>query len=205
MPDAILSHCPRKEIPMPILTVADSKPLYKGRVFSLHRDTVALSEGAATTTIDVIRHPGASAVVPVSRNGRILLIRQYRYCLGQTIWEIPAGTVEPGETPMACARRELEEEAGVTADQWDSLTTLTPVPGYSDERIHLFVARGLTPAAQRLDPDEILEPRMVSWKSAIAMIRKGEIGDAKTICGIYLAREYLESRGEPMKSESDDN
>lgn len=178
---------------MPIMTVVDSKILYNGRVFSLHRDTVALSNGA-TTTMNVIRHPGATAIVPVSDGGRILLIRQYRYCLGQTIWEIPAGTIEPGETPMACARRELEEEAGVTAHRWDPLTILTPVPGYSDERIHLFVARGLTPAAQGLDSDEIVEPRMVSWESAMTMIQKGEIGDTKTICGIYLAREYLDGR-----------
>ena len=119
----------------------------------------------------------------------MLLIRQYRYALDTDIWEIPAGTCLPEESPLACARRELEEETGVTAGVWTALGEITPLPGYSDEVIHLFAARRLEPARQKLDADELLEVREVGVDAALAMIDAGTIRDAKTITGLLLAKK----------------
>ena len=160
--------------------------VHRGRVFEMHVDNVTLQNGV-TIDLEVIRHPGAAAIVPLTALGGVLLIRQYRYALDQDIWEIPAGTLNPGESPLACARRELEEEAGVTAGDWTALGELTPLPGYSDEVIHLFAARRLKTARQNLDADELLEVREVAFNTALAMIDDHTIRDAKTITGLLLA------------------
>ncbi|MDJ0721551.1 MAG: NUDIX hydrolase [Desulfobacterales bacterium] len=162
--------------------------VHRGRVFELHVDNVTLENGI-TLDLEVIRHPGAAAIVPLTARGGVLLIRQYRYALDEDIWEIPAGTRLPGESPLACARRELEEEAGVTAGIWTALGELNPLPGYSDEVIHLFAARRLEPARQKLDADELLEVREVGVDAALEMIDAGTIRDAKTISGLLLANK----------------
>ena len=165
----------------------ESTVVHKGRVFALHRDRVTLPNGNETT-LDLIRHPGASAIVPIPAEGRVLLIRQYRYAVGGSIWEIPAGTMEPGESPSRCARRELSEEIGVSAARWQKLGQITPLPAYSDEIIHLYQAQDLAPTTQRLDPDEVLEIHEFRMDQALEMIRTGIIQDAKTITGLLLAQ-----------------
>ncbi len=171
-----------------------SRRVYNGRVLDLDVDTVRFPNGRSGE-LEMIRHPGAAAVIPVltpdgSHDPQILLIRQYRYAAGGHIWEVPAGKLEPGESPEACARRELLEEAGATARRWDRLTTIYTTPGFTDERIHLFAARDLTvnPQETRHEPDEFLEVKPVAVRRALEMIRDGEIVDAKTIvCVLFYA------------------
>ena len=165
----------------------DSTLVHQGRVFALHRDQVTLPNGVATT-LDVIRHPGAAAIVPVTDRDHVLLIRQYRYAIDAYIWEIPAGTMEPGESPLACARRELIEEIGMSAQDWHKLGAIAPLPAYSDETIHLFRAQNLVPSEQDLDPDEIIEIHEFRFAETLEMIRTGRIRDAKTISGLMMAQ-----------------
>lgn len=167
-----------------------SRSIHRGRVFELRQDNVSLANGVIID-IDVIRHPGAAAILPVDGAGRVYLLRQFRYPLGEEIWEIPAGTLEPGESPLECARRELAEEAGLAAADWDPLGSITPLPGYSDEVLHLFLARRLTPAHADRDPDEMIAVQVVDFERALNMAHKGEIRDAKTIAGLFLAAPFL--------------
>lgn len=136
--------------------------------------------------LEILRHPGACAVVPLHDDGSVTLIRQYRHAAGGMIWEIPAGKLEPGEEPAACAERELGEEAGLTG-RLTHVSTIHTTPAFTDEVIHLYVATALKPVAMNLDHDEFLTPERMPLSQAIAMIRKGEITDAKTICGLFLA------------------
>ncbi len=162
------------------------RTLHRGRVFRLVRENVTLENGVVTE-LDVIRHPGAAAIVPFTAKDTVLLIRQYRHAAGGYIWEIPAGTVDPGESPLACARRELIEETGFSAERWVDLGEITPLPAYSDERIRLFGATELNPAKQHLDEDEILDVHEMPFEEALSMIQKDEIQDAKTISALFLA------------------
>lgn len=163
-------------------------PIHEGRVFKLRKENITLPNGI-TLDIDIIRHPGASAIVPISDVDEVVLIRQYRHAVGGFIWEIPAGTLNKGETPLACARRELVEETGFSAKVFHELGEIFPVPGYSDERIHLFLAKELGPAKQNLDSDELLEVHQVPFDEAIDMIKRREIVDGKTIAGLLLAEK----------------
>jgi ADP-ribose pyrophosphatase len=169
-----------------------SRRAYSGRVFDVDVDTVRFPNGQ-NGELEMIRHPGAAAVVPVltadgSDDPQILLIRQYRYAADGPIWEVPAGRLEKGESPEACARRELLEEAGATAKRWDALTTIYTTPGFTDERIHLFTARDLevNPQETRREADEFMEVKPVSVRRAIEMIRDGEIVDAKTVVAVLF-------------------
>lgn len=171
--------------------------IHRGRVFSLDRENVTLPNGV-TTDLDVIRHPGAAAIVPLAEGDAVLLLRQFRHAAGGELWEIPAGTLGPGETPLECARRELAEETGRDARDWQSLGEIVPVPGYSDERIHLFLASGLVPAKQHLDRDEIIEVHRLPFRRALEMIGEGAVRDGKTICGLYLARALMEREFSPV-------
>ncbi len=166
--------------------------LHQGRVFRLTRERITLPNGVSAD-LEIIRHPGAAAVVPLADEHTVLLIRQYRHAVGGYIWEIPAGTLDPGEEPLECARRELVEETGFSASSWHRLGETTPLPGYSDERIHIFLAAELTPEAQNLDGDELLTVRRTPLEEAVEMIYRGEIHDGKTLSGLLLARRHLES------------
>lgn len=159
--------------------------IYSGKVLILNRETVTLPNGQSTD-LEIIRHPGASAVVPVTDNGTILLIRQFRHAAGGFIYEIPAGKLHPQEDPRICAARELEEEIGYRADRLEFLTSIWTAPGFTDEVIHIYRGTGLHPGSQQLDPDEVLE--VVEWtlEKAIAGIQIGTIRDAKTIIGLQL-------------------
>jgi len=168
-----------------------SSTVYKNRVFTLMSENVTLTNGV-TTDLDIVRHPGASAIIPYTDRNTVVLIHQYRHAVGGSIWEIPAGIRDLGETPEACAERELIEETGYAAARWQKMAEITPVPGYSDERIHIFLARDLTAAIQNLDRDEVLEVHEIDFNAALGMIMSGHIVDGKTITGLLLARQWLE-------------
>jgi 8-oxo-dGTP pyrophosphatase MutT (NUDIX family) len=164
--------------------------LHQGRVFKLMRENVTLENGVVAE-IDMIRHPGASAIVSFSRPDTLLMIKQYRHAAGGFIWEIPAGTLDAGESPLACAKRELIEETGFSAENWITLGEITPLPAYSDERIHIFGATNLTPGKQHLDRDEILDVHEVPFDDALSMVRDNKIQDAKTISALFLANLHM--------------
>jgi ADP-ribose pyrophosphatase len=171
-------------------TVERRRTIHRGRVFSLDSERLSLANGTSVD-LDVIRHPGAAAIVPIAGHQSVIMLRQYRHAVGKVIWEIPAGTLNSGEEPLACARRELIEETGFSAAQWSLLGAITPVPGYSDERIHLFLARELSPARQHLDSDELLHVHEVPLSRALALIAEGKLQDAKTICALLMAAGRL--------------
>jgi ADP-ribose pyrophosphatase len=143
--------------------------------------------------LELIRHPGAAAVVPLlsdktSADPQVLLIRQYRYAADGTIWEIPAGVLEPGEDPVDCARRELQEETGATADHIEHLTSIYTTPGFTDEKIHLFLASGIHVSEPDTEPDEYIEVVARPLSAVLEMIKAGEIIDGKSIAALlYVA------------------
>ena len=171
-------------------TINGHMTLHQGRVFKLVSENYTLDNGV-TADMDFIQHPGAVAVVPLLSQGAVILIRQYRHAVREFIWEIPAGTLDSQESPMDCAKRELIEETGYSAGQWHQLGKITPLPGCSDERIHVFLASDLKPAAQNLDKDELLSVHRLPFKAALQMILTGEIQDGKTISGLFLASNWL--------------
>jgi ADP-ribose diphosphatase len=162
----------------------------KGRVFEFYSENITLPNGV-NIDMEVIRHPGAAAIVPLMDDRTVLLLKQYRHAVGGFIWEIPAGTLDPQEDADCCARRELTEETGYTARHFEKLAEITPLPAYSDERIHLFLATGLAKAAQNLDADELLSVHPLDLSRALNMITRGEIQDAKTITGLQLVAARL--------------
>ena len=171
-----------------------SATLHTGRIFSLMNENYTLDNGV-TSDMDFIRHPGAAAMVPMLNNLEVVLIKQYRHAIREFIWEIPAGTLDPKESPITCARRELIEEIGYSATDWHQLGTITPLPGCSDERIHIFLALDLKPAEQDLDDDEMINVHKMNLSEAMQMILAGEISDGKTISGLFLASHWLNRKG----------
>jgi ADP-ribose pyrophosphatase len=171
-------------------TINSRTTVHRSRVFNLIRENVTLENGVVTD-LEFLEHPGATAIIPMLNESRVLLIKQYRHALREYIWEIPAGTIDPQESVINCAKRELIEETGYSADQWQELGEITPVPGYSDERIHIYLATDLRPAKQDLDKDEIINVYEIDFDEAIEMIKKGKIQDAKSIAGLYLASNRL--------------
>lgn len=174
----------------------DRRPIHRGRVVDLSIDTVRFPDGS-TGELEMIRHSGAAAVLPIfgepgEDDPEILLIRQYRYAADGYLLEVPAGRPDQiGEDWESCARRELQEETGFTAEKLIYLTYIFTTPGFTDERIHLYLAYNLTPGENRLDQDEFIEIVRLRLSDAIQRIRSGEITDAKTICTLYLARDHL--------------
>jgi len=160
--------------------IHDRTIVHQGKVFTLVRENVTLENGT-TTDVEFIEHPGATAIIPFLDDSRILLLKQYRHALKKDIWEIPAGTLDPQEEIISCAKRELIEESGYSASGWHKLGEITPVPGYSNERIHIYLATKLQPAEQHLDADEVIQVQEVEFKDALEMIGKGIIQDAKSI------------------------
>lgn len=159
---------------------------FSGRVISVDVDTVRFPDGSQGE-LEMVRHPGAAAIVPVVQEGAdplILLIRQFRYAAAGPIWEVPAGTLDPGEAPLECARRELREETGADARRLEFLTTIFTTPGFTDERIHLFSAHELTVRDHAREADEFLEVHPHSLSTVLGMIRDGELRDAKSICAV---------------------
>jgi ADP-ribose pyrophosphatase len=180
---------------MPLL---ETKRAYTGKRISVDLDRVRFPDGSVGT-LEMVRHPGASAVVPfldpvASRDPRIVLIRQYRWAADQVLWEIPAGTLDAGEMPERCAERELREEAGVEAGELMHLTTIFTTPGFTDEKIHLYAATGLTPAPTAHEADEFIETHEVRWSEIGRMIRDGSIRDAKTMTALMWVNCFVVSR-----------
>ncbi len=159
------------------------KNIYSGKVVSLNIDTVTLPNGL-TVDLEVVRHPGAAAVVPMKDERTVVLIRQFRHAAGGFIYEIPAGKLHPGEDPLLCAARELEEEIGYRAGTLERITSIFTAPGFTDEVIHIYKATALTKTAQHLDRDEVLEIVELSLTDAMEMIEAGTIRDAKTMIGL---------------------
>jgi ADP-ribose pyrophosphatase len=157
--------------------------IYTGKVVTLNVDTVQLPNGV-TIDLETIRHPGAAAVVPIKDDGTVVLIRQFRHAAGGFIYEIPAGKLSPGEDPLHCAARELEEEVGYRASSFDLLSSIFTAPGFADEVIHVYKATGLIEGRQQLDPDEVLEIVEMPLSEAISRVEDGTIRDAKTIVGL---------------------
>ena len=175
-----------------------SKRLHTGKVISLDIDKVRFPDGS-TGELEMIRHPGASAVVPFLSDPRgedpqILLIRQYRYAAGGYLYEIPAGRLDKGEEPRDCAIRELKEETGCTAQQLDHLFTFFTTPGFTDEKIHVFMATGIVAGETKHEADEFLDLQPMLLSRALEMVEVGEIVDAKTALGILYAAGFRAGR-----------
>jgi ADP-ribose pyrophosphatase len=176
------------------MPLVSTERVYSGRIVNLDRDTVRFPDGSLGK-LEMLRHPGASAVVPFldepgSPDPRVILIRQFRHAADGYIWEIPAGRLDAGEPPETCAHRELEEEAGVQADKLEPLTTIYTTPGFTDERIHLFMASDLTSVAHRREPDEFMEIHERRWSEIGRMIRTGEIMDGKTLIALLFVQSF---------------
>ena len=167
-----------------------SRTVYKGRLLHVLEDEVTLPDGRGARR-EYVRHPGAAAIVPFLDAATVLLVRQYRYPLGRHFHEIPAGKIDAGETALQAAQRELKEECGCTAAEWVQLTTIHPCIGYSDERIELFAARGLTETGLAPDDGEFLESVPVKLDEAMRWLRDGLITDEKTIIGLLWADKFF--------------
>ena len=163
------------------------REIYRGKILNVFLETIVLPNGK-TKDREVVRHSGAAAMVPILDGGQVVLVKQYRHAVDGYLWEIPAGTLEHGESFVACAKRELVEEIGYQAEHLELLHEIFPAPGYTDERIQIFLATGLTADRQNLDDDEVLEVKSIAFDQALDMIVSGDIRDAKTITGLLLTK-----------------
>jgi ADP-ribose pyrophosphatase len=174
-------------------TRIDGEVVFKGKLLDVRRDTVRLPDGK-TGTREYIVHPGAVLIVPVLDDGRLVMLRQFRYPVNRVLIEFPAGKLDPGESPLATGRRELREEAGYEAAHWQPLGRIHSVVGYSTEAIEFYVAGGLTHVGAALDDGEFLEIGAMSLEEMLAALDRGEITDAKTVAALLLyARRLAES------------
>ncbi len=167
--------------------VLGSRRVFAGRALTVRVDELE-SPGGRRSTFELVEHPGAVAIVAMLPGREIVLVQQTRHAVGRRLFEIPAGTLEPPETPEACARRELAEEAGYGAHTWERLATFYPAPGFSNEEMHLFLADDLHPAAAEREEEDLTVHR-VPLAVARRLVATGEICDAKSIVGILLAAE----------------
>lgn len=172
------------------MTLRNSRAVFSGRVIDVSVDTVTLPDGA-TVDLEIIRHPGGAAAAAVNGRNEICLLRQYRHAIGRWLWELPAGKLDGGEQPLACARRELEEEAGVVAADWRPLGGVVSSPGVFTEIVHLFLATGLSSVAARPETGEVFEIVWLPLDEAARRAVAGEIDDGKTIAGIWRAQAQL--------------
>jgi ADP-ribose pyrophosphatase len=173
--------------------VLSRRPVYDGRIVKLSVQHVLLPNGVQTD-LEVIEHPGASTILPFLDSEQVLLIRQHRHCAGGDILEVPAGTLQPGETPEACARREIEEETGYRAGRLEPLGWIWTTPGFTSEKIFLFVAHDLAPGHPSTDADEVIAVERMSFRDALERAVRGEITDAKTIATLFRASARTGSR-----------
>ena len=167
-----------------------SQSMYQGRAFSVRKDRVRLPDGAEAS-LDIVEHSGAVTILPVDAQGTIWFVRQYRHAAGIELLELPAGTLEPDEDPEFCAQRELREEIGMGAGKIQKIGTFYLAPGYSTEFMHIFLANELFPATLQGDADEFLSVEQIHRSQIPALIRSGEIADAKTLAAFQLAAPFL--------------
>lgn len=172
----------------------NSKEVFKGKLLHVFYDEVELPDGAVSSR-EWIKHPGACAVVPVFENGDIMMIRQFRYPMGQIFWEVPAGKIDEGESQDETAQRELREEAGVVANDFAYVGHFYPGIGYSDEVIHIYTAWNLDMVSQKVDEDEFVTKERIPFKKAVHMVQTGEINDGKTIICLLRAWEWWKENG----------
>ena len=174
-------------------TILYTQHLYNGRIVNLDLHEVRLPDGNHSKR-EVIKHPGAAAIVAIDADGKILLVRQFRIAAGKALHEIPAGTLNGDEPPDQCATRELQEETGFKPGQLDLLTAFYPAPGYTTEFIHVYLATKLVESRLKADSDEFIEVDRVTLAEAIDMIARGDIVDGKTIIGLLLAARRLSAK-----------
>jgi len=165
--------------------VEAEQEIFQGRIVRLVARDLVLPNGRRTK-FHIVLHPGAVAIVPVHANGDVVLLKQFRPSIGEEIYEIPAGTIEKGEAPLATAKREIIEETGFKAKSWKKIGEFYTAPGFCTKLMHVYVAKGLSPAKLPGDADEILEPVRMSIDQALGMIRAKKIRDAKTIAGLLI-------------------
>lgn len=168
----------------------DSEKVFSGRLLDVRRDRVVLPDGNEATR-EYIRHPGAVVVIPVLADGRLIVERQFRYPLRRAFLELPAGKIDPGEPILDCARRELREETGYEASEWIYLGVMHPCIGYSDERIEIFLARGLSEVGHARDEEEFLELHPMSVADVEEAVYDGRITDSKTIAALFHGLRHL--------------
>jgi ADP-ribose pyrophosphatase len=171
-------------------TRIDGELAYDGSFLKVTRDSVSLPDGAHTHR-EFIRHPGAVVILPLFDDGSVLLERQFRYPLDQVFIEYPAGKIDPGEDPLECAKRELQEETGYTASDWQFVCTIHNAIAYSDEHLELYLARGLTAGEAKLDDGEFLETFRASVPEMLEMIRNGQVTDVKTVIGTFWLEKII--------------
>ena len=179
---------------MPDSPRLSTRRVYTGRVLNLDIDTVRFPNGT-TGELEIIRHPGASAVVPflsdpAGDDPQVMLIRQYRYAAEGYLYEVPAGRLDANETPDHCARRELREETGCEAERVEHLVTIYTTPGFTDEKIHLFMAVGLTHGEVAREADEFIEVETMTLSRALSLVERGEIQDAKTALALLYSAGF---------------
>ncbi|MEZ0397427.1 MAG: NUDIX hydrolase [Anaerolineales bacterium] len=167
-----------------------SEIVYSGRAFTIRRDRVRLPDGRQTT-LDIVEHVGSVVVLPLDDEGNLLFVRQYRHAAGLDLLELPAGTLEAGEAPEACARREVREETGMAAGRLEHLGGFYLAPGYSTEYMHVYLAAALYPAPLAADADEFLAVEKVPLAEALSLPARGLLPDAKSLAALLLARERL--------------
>lgn len=169
-----------------------TKKIYDGRIFDVRIDTIR--EGDAEYEREIISHRGSSVIVPLFDDGSVVMVRQYRHAAKEILLEVPAGSLDEGETPMEGAARELEEEIGYTADKLEQIAEFYVSPGFLDEKMFVFLATGLTKTEQRLEIDEIIEVERIPLTDAVDMVNRGEIHDAKTMLGLLFAARTTAKR-----------
>lgn len=177
-------------------TKLDGELVYEGHFLKVQRDTIRLPDGKESKR-EFIRHPGAVVILPLFDDGRVLLERQFRYPLNRVFIEFPAGKIDPHEAALDCAKRELEEETGYTADKWDFVCTIHNAIAYSDEHLDIFLARDLKAGAAKLDEGEFLETFTATVPQLLDGIRSGTITDVKTVIGSFWLEKFLSGTWQP--------
>jgi ADP-ribose pyrophosphatase len=172
------------------LKTLKSEKMYRGRAFDVRRDQVQLPQGKITN-LDIVEHVGAVTIVPVDPDGQIMFVRQYRHPAGGEILELPAGTLEPGEDPMECAHREIQEEVGMGAGYLRKIGEFFLAPGYSTEFMHVFLATDLFPSSLSGDEDEVLSVVRYPSEATFEAAHAGKIKDAKSLAALFLAQRFL--------------
>lgn len=169
----------------------ESRRVFDGRLLHIDVDTIALPNGHQSLR-EVVRHPGGVCVLPLHADGTVSVVRQLRYPYQEVVTELPAGKLEPGEDPRDAIRRELSEETGYTAGEWHEMGLFYPTPGYTDERLHLYFARDLTPGAVHPDEDEFIETGRVPLQTLVDQAMDGTLKDGKTIALVLKVQRFLE-------------
>ncbi|HEX7621523.1 MAG TPA: NUDIX hydrolase [Anaerolineales bacterium] len=170
-----------------------SEIVYPGHAFTIRRDTLRLPDGREAR-FDIVEHVGSVIILPLDTNGQMLFVRQYRHAAGLDLLELPAGTLDEGETPLECASREIREETGMAAGNLEPLGGFYLAPGYSTEYMHVYLATDLRDNPLEADADEFLSVERVPLAEALAMFERGDIQDAKSLAAILLARKHLEKQ-----------